>query len=62
MSIDYIDDQEPIELEDYNGVKYLVTDKSTACALPTTYKLGIAEEYAEFISDHSSNRAIYKED
>lgn len=62
MLIDYNDNQEPIELEDYNGVKYLVTDKSTACLLPTTYRLGIAEEYAEFISDHSSNRAIYKED
>lgn len=62
MLIDYNDDQQPIELTDYNGIKYLVTDKTSACLLPTTYKLGIAEEYVEFISDHSSNRAIYKEE
>lgn len=62
MLIAYIEDQEPIELTDYLGNIYTVTDKTGACALPTTYVLGISEDYSDYLSDNVSKRAIYKED
>lgn len=58
----YNDNQVEIELTDYLGYKYKVTDKSGCCILPDTYTLGKSLEYADFISDNSSNRAIYKEE
>ena len=57
----YVDNEQPFELTDYLGHTSMVTDKSGCCLLPTTYVLGKAEEYANLISDASSNRAIYKE-
>lgn len=57
----YVDNEQPFELTDYLGHTSMVTDKSGCCLLPTTYVLGKAEEYANLISDVSSNRAIYKE-
>ncbi len=48
-------------MTDYLGNKFVVSDKSGCCLLPTTYILGKAEEYANLISDESSKRAVYKE-
>lgn len=57
----YVDNQEPIEIIDYQGNKYMVNDKSGCCLIPTTYVLGKAEEYANLITDESSKRARFKE-
>ena len=57
----YIDKQEPFLLTDKNGVKYEVKDKTGCVLLPTTYILGKAIEYANLVSDSSSNRSVYKE-
>lgn len=58
----YVDNEEEFNLTDYNGVEYKVTDKSGVCFIPTTYVLGKALDYANLISDNSSNRSIYIED
>ena len=60
-TICYLDNQDEFLLEDYQGVKYLVTDKSGICVLPTTYILGKALEYVDLLTDASSERARYKE-
>ena len=57
----YVEDQQPVEVTDYLGNKYTITDKSGCCLVPTTYVLGKALEYANLVSDASSSRAIYKE-
>lgn len=57
----YVDNQEPYELEDYNGKKLVVEDKSGCSLIPTTYVLSKALEYANLVNDASSKRAIYKE-
>lgn len=57
----YTEEQSPIEVEDYLGLKYLITDKSGCCILPNTYKLSKSLDYANLISDDSSKRARYKE-
>ena len=57
----YTEEQSPIEVTDYLGLKYLVTDKSGCCILPNTYKLSKSLDYANLISDDSSSRARYKE-
>ena len=57
----YTENQEPLEVEDYLGLKYKITDKSGCCILPNTYKLSKSLEYAHLINDESSKRAIYKE-
>ena len=59
--LQYNDSQVPVELTDYQGYKFTVTDKSGCCILPDTYTLGKSLEYARLISDDSSKRAIYKE-
>ena len=60
--LQYNDNQFEIELTDYLGNIYKVKDKSGICMLPTTYVLGKSEEYADLISDNSSNRSIYREE
>lgn len=55
----YNDNQRPVDLIDYNGVKYRVEDKSGCCLLPTTYKLGKAQEYADLLIENSSKRAKF---
>ena len=50
-----------IKIKDYLGTEYEATDKTGCCLLPTTYVLGKSLEYANLISDESSNRARYKE-
>ena len=57
----YTEEQSPIEVTDYLGLKYLVTDKSGCCILPNTYKLSKSLDYSNLISDDSSKRSIYKE-
>lgn len=57
----YCENQEEIDITDYQGNTYHATDKSGCCILPTTYVLGKALEYTELISDNSSKRAIYQE-
>lgn len=57
----YCEEQIEREIIDYLGNKYVVTDRTGCCLLPTTYVLGKALEYANLISDDSSKRAIFKE-
>ena len=58
----YNDDQKPIELIDYNGLKYKVEDKTGACLLPTTYVLGKSYDYANLLTENSSERAKFKQE
>lgn len=57
----YVDNQESIEVEDYLGLRYNITDKSGCCILPNTYELSKSLDYVSLISDDSSRRAKYKE-
>lgn len=57
----YTEEQSPVEVMDYLGLNYLVTDKSGCCILPNTYKLSKSLDYANLINDDSSSRARYKE-
>lgn len=57
----YNDNQNPIDIVDYLGVKYKVDDISACSILPTTYKLGKSLDYANLLTDNSSNRAKFKE-
>lgn len=57
----YTEEQSPIEVEDYLGLKYMITDKSGCCILPNTYELSKSLDYANLVSDDSSKRARYKE-
>ena len=58
----YNDIQIPLDIVDYNGIKYKVEDKSGICLLPTTYKLGKALEYANLLTDNSSARAKFRKE
>lgn len=60
-TIVYNDNQKPIDMIDYTGVKYKVEDVSGCCLLPTTYKLGKALDYSNLLTDNSSERAKFKE-
>ena len=57
----YNDNQEPIDIIDYLGVKYKVEEISACCILPTTYELGKSLDYANLLTDNSANRAKFKE-
>ena len=61
QTIMYNDNQSPVDIVDYLGVKYKVDDKSGCCLLPTTYKLGKSLDYANLLTDNSTNRAKFKE-
>ncbi len=56
--ISYIDEDQYINLVDYQGHEYLVKDKSGACLLPTNYTLGKSEIYNILVQ--SSDRSTYK--
>ena len=58
----YIDEQKENKIIDYQGNKYINTDKTGCCLIPCSYILGKAIDYANLISDESSKRAIFKED
>ena len=62
QTIIYLDEQVENELVDYQGNKYINTDKTGACLIPCSYELGKSLEYANLISDESSKRAIYNEE
>lgn len=55
------EEQISVLLEDYLGNTYEVNDKSGFCMLPTTYLLGKAEEYFNYLDEYSTPRAIYRE-
>lgn len=57
----YNDDQAPFDIVDYLGLKYRVKDKSACCLLPATYTLGKSLEYADLLTDNSSERAKFRE-
>lgn len=57
----YNDDQISINMTDYQGNDYIVTDRTGICLLPNTYTLGKSDDYATLISDFSSKRSVYKE-
>lgn len=60
QTIMYNDRQLPVDIVDYLGVKYKVDDKSGCCLLPTTYKLGKSLDYANLLTDNSTNRSKFK--
>lgn len=60
LTLMYNDDQMPIDLIDYKGLKYKVKDKTGCCLLPTTYKLGKSYDYATLLNNESSKRALFK--
>ena len=57
----YTEEQNPIDLEDYQGNIEKIYDISGCCLIPTTYILGKSEEYSELIEDKSSRIARFKE-
>lgn len=57
----YSENQESIEVEDYLGLSYNITDKSGCCILPNSYELSKSLDYVNLISDDSSKRARFKE-
>lgn len=57
----YVENQSPIEMEDYQGNKLEVKDKSGCSLIPTTYVLGKSLDYCNLLTENSSNRARYKE-
>lgn len=57
----YNDEMEHFMLTDYKGVTQEVTEKYGCCLVPTTYSLGISEEYFNLITDESSKHAKYIE-
>ena len=59
LTLAYNDNQIPVDMTDYLGNKYHITDRSGICMLPTTYRLGKAEDYADLI-DNSTERAKFK--
>jgi len=61
QSIEYCSNQLPIEMTDYTGKTYRVTDKSGACIYPVNYTLSRALDYCELLTDASSERARYNE-
>ena len=60
LTLAYNDDQIPVTITDYLGNDYTVTDKSGICMLPTTYKLGKALDYADLITNESTERAKFR--
>ena len=61
-TIAYNDHQKTIDIIDYLGVKFKVDDISGVCLLPTTYQLGKSLDYANLLTDNSSNRAKFKQE
>ena len=60
QTVFYIDEQKPIVLEDYLGIKYEVKDTSGCCILPCSYTLSKSDDYRSLLIDNSSKRARYK--
>ena len=60
-AIMYNDNQIPVDIVDYLGVKSKVEDISGCCLVPQTYTLGKSLDYANLLTENSSNRAKFKE-
>lgn len=60
LTLAYNDNQIPVEITDYLGNSYTVTDKSGICMLPTSYTLGKSLDYTELIGDASTERAKFR--
>ena len=56
------EEQKSVELEDYRGIKYKVTDKSGYCMLPTTYLLSKSIDYFDLLSDNIPLRQMFREE
>ena len=61
-TIVYLDEQYIDTFIDCNGNEYVNKDKTGCCILPCSYVLGKALDYAELLTDSSSQRAIYREE
>ena len=61
-TIVYLDEQDIDTFIDCNGNEYVNKDKTGCCILPCSYVLGKALDYAELLTDSSSQRAIYREE
>lgn len=59
-TIVYNDNQLPVDIIDYLGVKYNCKDKSGAVLLPAEYTLKKSLEYCNLLTDNSSRRAKFK--
>ena len=57
----YVEEQSPLNVEDYLGLTYKITDRSGCCLLPNSYTLSKSLDYVNLISSDSSNRARFKE-
>lgn len=57
----YNDNMHIQELVDFQGKKFVSHEKYGSCIVPTTYELGMANEYSNLVKDESSPRAIFKE-
>ena len=54
----YNEEQIPINLTDYNGISYTVSDKTGVCLVPADYTMGKSSDFDNFLS---SERARYNE-
>lgn len=61
LMLSYNDEQPKFNLTDFNGKSLKLKDKYGICLVPTTYKLGMSEEYMELTTQNSSKHAIFKE-
>lgn len=61
MLLSYVENQNEIEMTDYQNNKYIVTDKSGCCLVPNTYELGRALEYAQLVDGDVSERCLFNE-
>ena len=57
----YNDEQENLEVIDYQGNYEIVSQKTGACLVPTTYILAKSQDYTNFLFLESSKRSVYKE-
>ena len=61
-TIVYLDEQVENTFVDKDGKVFTNKDKTGCCILPCSYVLGKALDYAELLTDTSSQRAIYREE
>ena len=57
----YCEEQECVSFKDYLGVECKVDERSGCCIIPTSYVLSKALDYAELLSDRSTERQLFKE-
>lgn len=60
-TIIYNDNQIPLDIIDYLGVKYHCNDKTACVLLPAEYSLSKSYEYTQLLTDNSSQRAKFKQ-